>query len=100
MSTNDIMKLLLKIDEKLSEVIPKVFSIETRLNKLESLNCEVSDIKSSTSNILAEVKGFCHSIESLPDMTNVSETSDSLSEISDQSVQPFWVCVGAGPASG
>ena len=85
MSTSDIMKLLLRIDEKLNDVIPKVFSIENRLNKLESMNGEVSDIKSSTSNILTEVRGFCHSIDSLPDMRKVSETSDSLSEISDQS---------------
>ena len=90
------MKLLLKIDEKLSEVIPKVMSIENRLNKLESVQCEVKDIKSATSNILAEVRGVNSSLNSLPDISNVSEVSDSLSDTSYQSDQGSILSVSEG----
>ena len=76
--------MIKNIDEKLNEVLPRLAKIESRLEKLDpSVNTEFSEIKSSVSDILLEVRGNSQSVGSIPDNTRrASNTSDSVSQTS------------------
>ena len=84
---SNIMDMLDQINNKLNDVIPRVINIEERLHQFDCLN-SLSDIKSSTSDILAEVRGCAQSVGSFPGIRRDSEVSDSLSQASDTSVSP------------
>ena len=78
------MDMLEDINTKLNSVIPRVICIEDRLNKLDFDT--LSDIKSSTTDILAEVRGCAQSMGSFPDrIRRVSDASDTVSLTTDQS---------------
>ena len=90
MSDYKMLEMLQKIEDKLDSVIPRITMIEKRLDKMDtSFNTELSEIKSSTSDLLLEVRGSVRSLGSLPIRT--SSSSDSLSQTtsdhpSDQSL--------------
>ena len=79
-----IMEMLHKIDEKLDNVIPRVNLIESKLKMLDvaQVNTELSEIKSTTSELLLEVRDTVKSVDSLSDR-RVIDSSDSISELSD-----------------
>ena len=84
-----IMDILKDINQKLSDVMPRVTIIESRLDKLDCLD-SLLEIKSSTSDILAEVRGCSSSVVSLPDRVRRDiEDSDSLSQVSYKTDQGF-----------
>jgi hypothetical protein len=79
---------MVNIDNKLSELIPRVISIESRLDKLEG--CYISDlcdIKSSTGEILNEVRSSFQPISNISTVDSSDECSESqsVSHNSDQS---------------
>ena len=83
-----ILIMLKEINEKLNDVIPRVLTIEVKLNKLDCLDSLSSDIKSSTSDILAEVRGCSQSVVSCTDsIMGGIKSCDSLSQVSDQTDQ-------------
>ena len=78
MSDCKIVEMLEKIEVTLNSVIPRIDVIEKRLDKLDtSFNTELGEIKSSTSDLLLEVRGSVRSLGSLP---RTSCSSDSLSQ--------------------
>ena len=81
---SNIMDMLEEINKKLNDVIPRVINIEDRLNQFDSKNSDVlSDIKSSTTDILAEVHVCAQSVGSVPETIRiVSEADDSISQSS------------------
>ena len=89
-----ILSMLKEINEKLNDVIPRVLTIEVKLNKLDCLDSLSSDIKSSTSDILAEVRGCSQSVVSCTDsIMGGIKSCDSLSQVSDQTDQQSLPCV-------
>ena len=80
---SSVMEILKQIDHKLTNVIPRVANIESRLTQIECLD-SLSEIKSSTTSILEEVRGCYKSSASFSDsVRSGSQSSDSITEVSD-----------------
>ena len=92
-----ILDLLKDINQKLDNVIPRVVKIESRLDKLDCIDSLSSDIKSSTSDILAEVRDCSQSVMSFTDsIREGSKAIDLISQGSDQTDQEFLSGDSAG----
>ena len=72
----NIFVFLSEINNKLGDIIPRVTSIEERLDSFDGVNNELCQLKSNTSEILAEIRS-CSS----GSVSAVSEFSNS--DISD-----------------
>ena len=86
-NSESLMNMLMKMNNKLEDILPRVMIIEDRLNKIESiLSPSLSEIKSSTRDILDVVPSISD-YESLTHTSDNSETSSdcvSLSQVGEE----------------
>jgi hypothetical protein len=90
MDMTKIMELLVNIKSKLGEIIPQVKNIEHRLDQIEGCLFSVrrdTPKKSSTTNILNEVKSNAQNFSAISNGGSYSDSSDSVSNSSDPSDQ-------------
>ena len=81
MSDYKIVEMLQKIDEKLSNVIPRLAMIENRLDKLDSNVCtNLSELRSSTNDLVSNVKSSMGSLDSVSSDSFSQSSSDSQSD--------------------
>ena len=76
------------INKKLDDVLPRIEKIEERFSTFDEINLELSELKSTTSEILSEIRHIpTISTKSLPNRSD-SDSSSSTSDTSDQSDCP------------